>query len=24
VVRIEGAPANPHVVVENYNVLPPE
>jgi len=24
VVRIEGAPTNPHVVMENYNVLPPE
>jgi len=23
VVRIEGAPANPHVVIESYNVLPP-
>jgi len=24
VVRIEGAPSNPHVVVENYNMLPAE
>jgi hypothetical protein len=24
VVRVEGAPANPHVVVEAYNVLPPD
>jgi hypothetical protein len=24
VVRIEGAPTNPHVVIENYNVLPAE
>jgi hypothetical protein len=24
VVRIEGAPANPHAVVENYNFLPPD
>jgi len=24
VVRIEGAPTNPRVVIENYNVLPPE
>jgi hypothetical protein len=24
VVRVEGAPANPHVVVEQFNVLPPD
>ena len=24
VVRVEGAPSNPHIVVEQYNVLPPD
>jgi len=24
VVRVDGAPANPHVVLENFNVLPPD
>ena len=24
VVRVEGAPAKPHIVIEQYNVLPPD
>ena len=24
VIRIEGAPTNPHAVVETYNILPPD